>query len=220
MQLSGDQRDARNAIYNYGIANDYVLEDIQIALNVAYIESSIGEELTNDESSAYGLFQYIVSTWNDRHAALGSREDQGNQIQAFYNDLSNYKTRFANGKNNGDIPDDLDFPHYVYIKHHDGWNEESFDNAPGIAIYDNKIIGKNLEYIDVTVSGPYEGSLALYPGALVDEGVLAPVDVVGCIKYDSANYKSYIDYFLGFSLTDKEREDVVDYDVTDGLYIY
>jgi len=120
MALTTEQRSARNEIYDYGRENDYEDEDIQIALDVAYIESTVGLNLSNSASTASGLFQYLIGTWNDNHSGLGSRENQSNQIQAFYNDLTTYRDWFYDPEKNSNIPPSLSFPEYVYIKHHDG----------------------------------------------------------------------------------------------------
>jgi len=92
MSLTEAQRSARNEIYNAGGGS--LGEDIQIALNVAYIESTVGRYLTNPTSAAYGLFQYTIGTWANRHSNLGDRNDQSNQIQAFYNDMAKYSSWF------------------------------------------------------------------------------------------------------------------------------
>jgi len=71
MSFTEAQRNARNEIYNFGGGSPS--EDIQIALNVAYIESTVGLNLDNPSSTASGLFQYLDGTWNAYHSSLGEK---------------------------------------------------------------------------------------------------------------------------------------------------
>jgi len=209
MSLSEAQKSARNEIYNYGKENDFSDGDIQIALDVAYIESSVGDNLINGKTSATGLFQYIDATWNNIHGGLGSKDDQGNQIQAFYNDLITYRDWHYSPATNGNIPSSISFDEYVYIKHHDGRSETDFLNAEGLVIYNDRMANGPLEQFDVSVDDSIEGSLIADSSIYVDDGCARSLDPVGCIKVDEDGHVC-IDYFLEYSLTPEERQAIVD----------
>ena len=134
MSLNQTQNDVLVEIYNYGVTNNYTNEQIQIAINVAYIESSLGVNLTNPSSTASGLYQYLDGTWNIYHQGLGEKNNQTNQIQAFYNDLSKYTNWYFDPATNMNIPNDMSLGQYTYIKHHDGISYSDFQNSPGLGI--------------------------------------------------------------------------------------
>jgi len=165
--------------------------------------------LTNSGSSATGLYQYLDGTWSAYHSGLGSKNDQSNQIQAFYNDLDTYQDWFYNPEKNGNIPSNLTFAEYVYIKHHDGRSYTNFSGAPGRSIYNSKMANGPLEQFDVSVDGSKQGSLIVDSSIYVDDGCARSLDPVDCIKVDEDGYV-YIDYFLEYSLTDEERQAIVD----------
>jgi len=133
MPLNQTQINNRNAIYQYGIENGYSSEHVQIAINMAYIESSVGQFLVNKDknSTASGLFQYNNPTWANRHNGLGEKNNHSNQIQAFYSDLSRYVSWYTNPETNSSIPSDMSLTEYIATKHHDGVNYTDFENAPG-----------------------------------------------------------------------------------------
>ncbi len=129
MPLSNAQRSVNDAIIHYGESNGYSDSEIQYAVNAAYIESSLGVNLNNPETTASGLYQYTDGTWSDWHSDLGDKDDQGHQIEAIFDDIDRYTERF----NDLDQQDrgDLTFEEYAYVKHHDGSNYEDIQNGPG-----------------------------------------------------------------------------------------
>lgn len=139
MNLTTAQRDLIEDIVEYGESNGYSDEQIEIAVETAYIESSFGEALDNPASTASGPFQYLDGSWDTYHSAIGAKNDTANQIEAMFNDISTYTSWFTNPQTNGNIPDTLSLAEYVYIKHHDGRSYSDFDNAPGLAIYNAAI---------------------------------------------------------------------------------
>lgn len=95
MSLTSQQQTLKRKIIDYGKRNGYSRADIQLAVNVAYIESSLGSDLVNPDSSARGVYQYIIDTWNHRHAGL-DRDSENDQITAFYRDMDDFTNRFNN----------------------------------------------------------------------------------------------------------------------------
>lgn len=63
---------------------------IQIAADIAYIESAFSDRTRQDDpgSTASGLFQYTDEAWREQHRVLGDKAALANQIAAFYNDLA------------------------------------------------------------------------------------------------------------------------------------
>lgn len=51
MPLSQDQQNVINEIIDYGTSNGFSEADIQLAVNSAYIESSLGSNLDNPDST-------------------------------------------------------------------------------------------------------------------------------------------------------------------------
>ncbi|WZB76361.1 hypothetical protein WJ972_11625 [Achromobacter insuavis] len=82
---------------------------IQIAADVAYLESSFGADShsASPSSTASGLFQYTDEAWRDQHYTLGSKDDPSNQTAAFYNDLARYVSWYTSPATNRHIPDDM-----------------------------------------------------------------------------------------------------------------
>ncbi|MCB4321507.1 hypothetical protein KOE80_04725 [Alcaligenes sp. 13f] len=216
-KLTNEQQNIANQIYRYGVENNFTHYQIQIALNVAFIESSLGLQLSKPDSTASGLYQYTNGTWTNYHSALGEKDNIGNQITAFYNDLSTYNNWYNNPATNGNIPEDLNFDEYVYIKHHDGRGYTDFENAPGLEIYRN--ITSPGEIDIESHQEPYRGSLAVNAEIFVGGGKIDEYDTVGCIKIDSEG-TVYIDYFLEPYLTDAQRQGIVDADPVGAFYIY
>lgn len=134
MPLTQEQTRIKGEIAAYGERNGFTDEQIQVAINVAFIESSLGMNMSNPESTASGLFQYLDGSWDAYHSALGNKNDSFNQITAFYNDLSDYSDWYYSNETNKNIPNDLAFAEYVYVKHHDGRGYSNFGSAPGRGI--------------------------------------------------------------------------------------
>ena len=64
MQLNKNQESVRDAIIAYGRKQGFSDQQVQIAVETAYIESSLGDQLKNPKSTATGLFQYLDDTWD------------------------------------------------------------------------------------------------------------------------------------------------------------
>lgn len=138
--LSEEQINIQKKITKYGVDNGFSYEMIDIALNVALVESSYLPNASNANSTASGLFQYLDGSWNTYHSSLGDKNDVDNQIEAFYNELNLYSSWYNDPKLNGNIAEGITFEQYVYIKHHDGRgytdsNGIVGESAPGYKIY-------------------------------------------------------------------------------------
>lgn len=129
------ETDAQAAIIQYGIENGFSLDQINIAVEIGFIESTFDNSATNPASTASGLFQYLDGTWNTYHSGLGSKNSQENQIQAFYEDITKWTGWYTNSATNGNIPSSMSLAEYAYVKHHDGNGYSSYSNAPGLVIY-------------------------------------------------------------------------------------
>ena len=159
MPLTSQQQAVKRKVIDYGKRNGYSHADIQLAVNVAYIESSLGANLDNSKSTASGVYQYLIGTWNHRHKDL-DRNSEDDQITAFYRDMENFTNRF-NGLSK-DIKGDLTRNEYVYLKHHDGPNQDDFKKSPGRIIYNRRLEGligiPDEKILDVPPFSPAESS--------------------------------------------------------------
>jgi len=138
--LSEEQIKIQQKITKYGVDNGFSYGMIDIALNVALIESSYLPNASNPKSTASGLFQYLDGSWNTYHSSLGDKNDVNNQIEAFYKELNLYSSWYNDPKLNGNIAEGITFEQYVYIKHHDGRGYADIngivgENAPGYKLY-------------------------------------------------------------------------------------
>ncbi len=164
MSLTAAQKEIANRIGQYGIDNGFTNSDINLAVDVALIESSLGQNLQNPASSASGLYQYTNDTWSDRHSAIGEKNNIDNQIKAFYADLSNYHGRYANNVTYEE-KSDMTFNEYTYTKHHDGWNYDDFDEAPGKLKFREFILESNDSFV-----ASDRVTLCIIPEAYIFEG--------------------------------------------------
>ena len=159
MPLTSQQQAVKRKVVDYGKRNGYSHADIQLAVNVAYIESSLGVNLDNPKSTASGVYQYLIGTWNHRHKDL-DRSSEDDQITAFYRDMENFTNRF-NGLSK-DIKGDLTRNEYVYLKHHNGPNQDDFKKSPGRIIYNRRLEGligtPDEKILDVPPFSPAESS--------------------------------------------------------------
>jgi hypothetical protein len=134
--LSSTQLNNAEAIANYGLKNGFSEAQIEFAVKVAYIESSLGTMMQSPSTKAAGLFMYMPGTWDQYHAALGDRMSSANQIHAFYDDIARYTARYNDPSINTPIRQaGLTMEQYIYIKHHDGNDYTNFKNAEGLTIY-------------------------------------------------------------------------------------
>lgn len=133
--LSDAQKEVMEKIVNIGRELGMSDSEIELAVQVAFQESSLGQNITNPNSSAYGLFQYTTGTWSDRHSDL-ERDNIDHQVIAYYRDIVDLQGRYNEGRSNGDIPSNLSFGEYAYIRHHDGWSYSNLEGAPGGDIFE------------------------------------------------------------------------------------
>lgn len=219
VELSESQADTKATIVEYGRQHGFSDDLIQIASDIAYLESSFGSSLANPNSTASGLFQYTDGTWDAFHSALGNKDDPMNQITALYNDLKTYSSWFNNATTNGNIPVGLSLGEYAYVKHHDGRSTTDFIGAPGLKVYRDHLNALPPE-IRLANPGPYPGALAVDADTYIGDGYAkAQYDRVGCIKSGDDGIV-YIDYNLEPLLTDEERQGIVDSDPIGSFYIY
>ena len=92
MALNRAQTRIKAAIVAHGRRHGINAPTIQIAADVAYLESSFGADShsASPGSTASGLFRYTDEAWREHHYTLGSKDDPSNQTAAFYNDLARY----------------------------------------------------------------------------------------------------------------------------------
>ena len=119
MALNTEQKNAKNEIIRYGVKNGHSNRDIQLAVNIAYIESTFNKNAKSldPKSTSKGLFQYKVGNWKDRHSNL-DRDNVNDQISAIYDDISDFSNRYDNLSDQQ--KSGLTRDEYIYIKHHDG----------------------------------------------------------------------------------------------------
>jgi hypothetical protein len=146
--LNSNQQAVANQIAQYGLDHGYSESEIEIAVKTAFIESSLGEQLTGTSKTESGLYQYTDDTWNEQHSDLGAKNNFDNQIEAFYQDMSRYETRY-NDLSDSD-KSEVSLEEYIYIKHHDGSSATDFSDTPGKgkSIWDNS----NFECTDPSVT--------------------------------------------------------------------
>lgn len=136
--LDNAQKDMMARIIGAGQSRGFSDQMIDYALKAAFIESSMGNNLgpPSTGSGHIGLFQYDTVTWNSLgHNALGALNNVDNQINAFFNDINKYTTRYFD--NTPAERGNLSLEQYLYVKHHDGNNYTNFQNAPGKTTFDN-----------------------------------------------------------------------------------
>ena len=119
MALNTEQKNAKNEIIRYGVKNGHSNRDIQLAVNIAYIESTFNKNAKSldPKSTSKGLFQYKVGNWKDRHSNL-DRDNANDQISAIYDDINDFSNRYDNLSDQQ--KSGLTRDEYIYIKHHDG----------------------------------------------------------------------------------------------------
>ena len=140
MALNTEQKNAKNEIIRYGVKNGHSNRDIQLAVNIAYIESTFNKNAKSldPKSTSKGLFGYNVNNWKDRHSNL-DRDNANDQISAIYDDINNYSNRYDNLSDQQ--KSGLTRDEYIYIKHHDGTNATKFgmNESLGRRIYNNSL---------------------------------------------------------------------------------
>ncbi len=98
---------------------------------------------------------------------LVTKDQDENQIKAFYQDMSGYEKRYNNPSSPANIPkDQISLEKYIYIKHHDGSNYEDLLIAPGLEIWNEH------NDFECTISGQASAGETNEPkGSILDEAV-------------------------------------------------
>jgi len=117
IHLTAGQAAVLGRIIDYGVSTGVRPDSIQIAVNQAFVESTLGLLRSDPDSTATGIFHYIPRYWT--HHGLDVFND-ADQIKAMYQDLANYRTRFNAGQASGAIPNSLTFEDYIKIRHNIG----------------------------------------------------------------------------------------------------
>lgn len=171
--LDNAQKDMMARIIGAGQSRGFSDQMIDYALKSAFIESSLGNNMGAPYagSTSVGLFQYNSTTWSDLgHTSIGDRNNVDHQINAFYNDINKYTTRYYDLT--PDARGNLSLEQYLYVKHHDGNNYTDFPNSPGKAIFDSTCFEPETETPNrdgendnggAAGSGGYGGSGAYWP---------------------------------------------------------
>lgn len=165
--LTNTQLDNAALVSNYGLSHGFSEKQVEFAIEVAFLESSLGTQLTNPTSTASGLFMYTNPSWSDFHSDIGSKNSISNQISAFFSDLAHFTSRYNDPATNGPIKQaGLTLEEYVYIKHHDGRNYTEFDDAPGLNIWRQSSFNPDITYTPTTWNAA--GGVAWYGFDLYD----------------------------------------------------
>ena len=115
-------------------------EQIKIAVQIVYKESSLDQNAgrANGDGDAIGTFQYQEKPWSERHSDIGDgdRTKFENQLVAFFNDYADVIQWYDEDRiipdveNPGaNIPTDMKFDEYAYVKHHDGRSSKEFEGG-------------------------------------------------------------------------------------------
>jgi hypothetical protein len=118
--LSAKQTSMLGRIVDFGYANGYRPDEIQLAVGQAFYESSLGTmEHNSTTTKPVGLFQYESDTWNREHRArdIHSTDDQ---IAAAFQDIRQGEADYEAGQASGTIPKDVFFSEYFSMTHHSG----------------------------------------------------------------------------------------------------
>ncbi|KJV36218.1 hypothetical protein VI08_05950 [Luteibacter yeojuensis] len=107
-----------NAIVDYGFSLGVPEETIAIVAVTAYQESSFGDQLTNNSSSALGVFQFTIGTW-EKYGHL-NRENFADQLVVMYERIQYFRERYSIHLSEGKIAGTMTFPEYAYASHKQG----------------------------------------------------------------------------------------------------
>lgn len=113
--LSSSQQETYNSIDSFGKSNGFSDQEIAMALNIAFVESSFGIN-NNPNLDAQGLYQYQAATWSDKATdpnkyldiketlknwgydpAVMDRFNNSDQTALFYADLKKYANEYSSG---------------------------------------------------------------------------------------------------------------------------
>ncbi|MGE8658862.1 MAG: hypothetical protein ACN6O8_19135 [Achromobacter sp.] len=217
MALSRSQTVVKATIVDHGRQRGVSPPAIQIAADIAYIESAFGASPRDADagSSACGLFGYTEETWREHHHALGDKHAPCNQITAFYNDLAVYMSWYNSPATNRHIPDDMTLGEFVFIMHHGGRGGPLLCKDAALERY-RAHITDDTRRLTATYPEPCPGALVLDAEAY--SGYAVTGDSAGCIKV-AADGEAYIDYILEPLLSDDERRSIVERDPDGAFHI-
>jgi|GEM_PF-6096271 len=143
--LNATQLNNAQLISDYGVRNHFTDAQVELAVKVAFLESSLGMQMANPQPgvTAAGLFGYNNDGWST-HASLGDKNSTPHQIAAFFSDITTYTARFDNPvvKSSG-----LTLDQYIYVKHHDGTNYTDFVNSPGLRIFKQSDFNPDINHV-------------------------------------------------------------------------
>lgn len=154
MPLNATQIANAQLITDYGTKNGYSDLNVEIAIKTAYLESSLGLNMHNAQPgvTAAGMFGYNDVGWST-HAGLGDKSNTGNQISAFFSDLSSYAVRYQKPEVQSA---GISFAEYAYIKHHDGPNATDFStNSLGLRTWRGSDFNMDVTQADHTPFGAH-----------------------------------------------------------------
>ncbi|MDF2480343.1 MAG: Uncharacterized protein K0R79_700 [Stenotrophomonas indicatrix] len=156
--LSDAQAATLGQIVDYGKAHNMLAPEIRMAVNQAFYESSLGSMTSNPtNSNVQGLYQYDANTWDYLgHGAL-DRSSTNDQIAAMYDDIRNFESRWAAGRQAGTIPTTLLIDDYVEIKHHLGPNSTQW-SSPVVSDYNGKVTVLGFTSVSTGTTAPPDGS--------------------------------------------------------------
>lgn len=217
MALNRAQIRIKAAIVAHGRRYGINAPTIQIAADVAYLESSFGanSHSASPSSTASGLFQYTDEAWRDQHYTLGSKDDPSNQTAAFYNDLARYVSWYTSPATNRHIPDDMSLGEFVFIMHHGGRGSIPLPKDVALERYRKEVTDKT-RALTATHPDPYPGALVINADAYT--GYRVEADSAGCIKL-APDGVAYIDYILEPLLSKEERRAIVARDPDGAFHI-
>lgn len=136
--LSSTQLQSAETIANYGFQHGFSEQQVDYAVKVAFIESSLGVSMQNPKGTAAGMFGYTSQGWDQTHASLGDRNSTANQLQAFFGDISKFTAKYNDPASDPAIRQSgLSLENYLYTKHHDGPYFSDFPHAAGPGIYNS-----------------------------------------------------------------------------------
>jgi uncharacterized membrane protein YgcG len=128
--LSDAQIATVGQIVDYGYSHRMLKAEVTTAVNQAFYESALGTITSNPTNpNVQGLYQYDASTWDYLGHSSLNRSSTDDQIAAMFDDIRNFESRWAAGRQAGSIPKTLLVEDYIEIKHHLGPNSTNWSSS-------------------------------------------------------------------------------------------
>jgi len=131
-QLDSTQQAMAGQIIQYGLDHYFSNDQINTVINLAFNESSLGDNESNpSNSNVVGVFQYdsrAGSWFNAQNSDMNVYSDT-DQIQAMYDDALYFQGRYYSGQVEGTIPQSITLEDYIEVKHHAGQNTSDFSGT-------------------------------------------------------------------------------------------